>query len=511
MGRRAAWWGGCFVACGAVLAACVGDDTGVPPGDAGLDATTVDASDAGPRADAPVDAPLDQNTGPAVDGGFAFASNWTTSSNTGEGAEAIAALPSGGYAIVGSYSGANATLGSYALSPFGGTRDAYVATLDTTGKVTAAVGFGGTGADNAVSVTADAAGDIYVAGYAFNGLTLNGATLAAGTFIAKLDGKNIAAAPLWTRSFGLSIPCHACLAVSGSDLDFGASFPGTIVDTTKTLVSDGSTDMMLLEMDPATGASKWAGQIGTSGNDAIAGIATDASRALYVVGSISGSALTTGQALGSSVPTGPGPGVNLLVAKLDASQTPVYAYAYGDPGGTNTSAGGIATNGAGLVVVSGGFSGGVDFGKGATGSSSGDGIVFVIDEAQHKTVWQQVIGSTGLDYLTTAAFDPWGHILVAGEYHLAPQIGSSTLPAAGSLATMIVKYSPSPAFSPEWAVGFPQLGDAGYGITTVAMAVAPTGVSIVTGGFAGTTDFGSGPVTAISTPNADTFVAGRLP
>lgn len=494
---------------GVGIAACVGDSPiGNPAPDGGVDGA--------PDSQIPIDGSTTDaaDAGPLVDGSYAFASNWPTYTNTGTGAESVAALPSGGFAIVGSYTGSNALIGSYPLPPAAGSRDAYVATLDSAGKVTAALGFGGPGADNALSVAVDATGDIYVTGISLGGLTLNSAVLATGTFIAKLDGKSLSAAPKWTRSFELTAPCKSCLAVRGADLDFGSTFgafaPSTVhYDTNKTVTTNGGPDMLFVKMDPSTGSVKWGGQIGGAGVDTVEGIAIDNALNLYIVGDYQSSALVSGQALGAKTPTGPGSAYNLLVAKLDASQAPVYANAYGDPGGAATVGGGIATDGAGRVALVGSFNGGVDFGMGPTGASSTDAFLFVIDETKNKTVWQQVIGDSGNEHGSAVAFDGWGHLLVTGQYQNAPQLGSIKLPPAGPLGAFVAKFGPS--YAVEWFHGLPELGSTGS-VGSSDLAVAPSGTCLICGQLAGSTDFGNGVVNAISTGGTgDSYVAGRYP
>jgi len=496
-----------------VRGACVGDDSTTKDG--GADATAdvgqsqesgTDASDAGP------------DTGPVPDGGYAFAANWPTYSTTGEGVESMGALPTGGFVLSGTYGTTNALIGSYPLQAPGDARDAWVALLDAAGKVTSAIGFGGSGADAAWSVAADSAGDVYVAGTTINGFYYGGTQLASGTFIMKIDGKNLVSAPKWTRSFELTFPCGRCLTVRNGVValatTFGGFLPQTInYDTAKSVTGHGMLDILLLEMDASTGSVSWAGQIGGGSDDVVDGIALDGATALHIVADYASQSFTAGEALGSKSPTPVGLNRNLLVAKIDASHTPIYANAYGDPNGTQIAGNAIAADGAGHVAIAASFSGGVDFGMGPTGAASADAVFFVIDENKNQTIWQQVIGDSGGDQARGVAFDPWGNLLVTGTYQNAPQVGGTKLPSTNLLGTFIGKFGPSPTYAPEWGVGFVQLQpNASSSIVVVNVAVSPTtGKAMVGGGFGGQTDFGNGTVSAISTSGADSWVAGRLP
>ena len=505
------------------LVACVGGDDSTTPKDGGGSDATVDspiANDAAQDQSNPIDAAPDVDKGPPIDGGFAFAAHWGTNS-TLEGAGSIAVNPTGGYVVSGSYTGANVNIGSaFTLPTPTGGRDGFVITLDAAGKVTGAIGFGGSGNDDATTVTADANGDIYVAGFAPSGITINGTTLAAGTFLAKLNGKNITAAPLWAKSFAVTLSCSTCLVTRGGDLVFATTFGKFAAQTVNfgpgNMTTHGGYDIALAKFDASTGNGLWQGQIGGTNDDMPGGLALDASRNVYFVGTFAGTSLQSGDALGSKVPTGPSSNVNVLVAKLDSSATPVpqWALAYGDPGGTGVGAGGIAVDGAGHVAVAGSFNGGVDFGMGKTGSSNTDGFVFVLDDSNQKTIWQQVIGDVGTDRANSVAFDAWGHVIVGGTYFDSPQIGSAHLPDAGTTASgsFIAKFGPPPTYGGEWGVGFPQLAQTNVSISATSLSVAPSGVSVLAGGYGGTTDFGAGSAPAISTTGTfESFIAGRNP
>jgi hypothetical protein len=462
-----------------------------------------------------------QDTGPTPTGtslvGESFAAN--SPANSG----AIAAFASGGFVAVGAYQGGPNVFVSNAYqlpTPPANKANGFVITMDATGNVTDALAVEGTSGANINAVAVDPAGNIYIAGFSFSGATIttngNNVTLAAGTFILQLDS-NLKAK--WQRTFEVTIPCSRCLAYGGPAATptlafasvFGAPASNTVTyATNKTVTSNGGYDIFLLTLDPSSGTSQWGGQIGGTGSDEPAQIALDDQGALRVVGTFEGTTLTTGQALGATPPTGPGTNDNLLVAKLDAAHNPVYANAYGDTNGTSIGAIGLALDHTGGAVVAANFSGGIDFGMGKVGANGGAGIVFVFDETQKKTVYQQVLPGE----LQGVRVDTWGNLLVAGVYLNAPTVGTMLqLPDAGPsrFSAYVAKLSAKPNYAAEWAFSYLDQGDAG-GVGVMDLAVAPSGTSVITGTFTGAADLGKGTVQQKSVAGlSDIFFAGRNP
>jgi hypothetical protein len=161
------------------------------------------------------------------------------------------------------------------------------------------------------------------------------------------------------------------------------------------------------------------------------------------------------------------------------------------------------------VVVAANFNGGIDFGMGKTGANGSAGIIFVFDETQKKTVYQQVLPGE-LDGLRV---DLWNNILFAGNYLHAPMVGPVVqLPDAGStnFSGYVGKLAARPGAAYDWA--FAYLEQASGGVNVMDLAVAPTGASVVTGTFTGSADLGKGTVAQKSTAGtADIFFAGRAP
>lgn len=461
-------------------------DAGVP--DAPADAAPADAT--------PADAAPDQDAGPVPTGAFAFAASWGTAWK----AASVAARPAGGYVVGGAYqvSSGQVNIGSYFLPTPVGT-DALVVELDAKGNVTSVLGFGGSGTEHVSAVAADGAGAIYVAGATTAPAMLNGTNLPAGSFVAKLDATNLAKPPAWVRAFtgASSTFCSSCLQVTGSDVVALTTFEANgSLSFGLTASSQGLTDMLVVKLDPATGAAKWAGQIGSTASDTAGGLAVDEKGAIYLTGSFE-AALAPNQALGVTPPAPVGSASSVLVAKLEPGGTPAWAHAYGDTGGTYPTPACVATDGMGHVAVGVTFSGGIDFGLGLVGAASLDGLVFTIDEAKDATAWQQTLGDADGDSIVGCTFDPWGHVVVTGTYRISPKIGPAPLPPTSLDALYVAKFSPSGAS--EWGFGYPRRGlDGGItygdGPTPSRVVTASDGTVVVSGSLVSINDFGGGQV-----------------
>jgi hypothetical protein len=162
--------------------------------------------------------------------------------------------------------------------------------------------------------------------------------------------------------------------------------------------------------------------------------------------------------------------------------------------------GGIAVDGACNVLVSGFFQGTVDFGGGPI-TSAGENDLFVVKfDADGNHLWSHGFGDTGpSDGSRGIAVDGAGNVLVAGQFQGTVDFGGGPITSAGSLDICIVKFDADG--NHLWSHGFGDtLIDEGIGI-----AVDGAGNVLVTGCFAGTVDFGGGPIfTAGST--GDIFV-----
>ncbi|MCB0577756.1 MAG: hypothetical protein KDD10_00400, partial [Phaeodactylibacter sp.] len=217
----------------------------------------------------------------------------------------------------------------------------------------------------------------------------------------------------------------------------------------------------------------------------------------------------------------PGPGTANLsstendaiyVAKYDASGAYQWAFQIG-PNSSNHGFG-IAIDGQGNVLVTGGFGGTADFdpGAGTAGlTSNGGRDIFVAKYSSAGAyLWAINMGGASNDRAFAINVDGSDNVLVSGNFQgtadFDPGSGTATLTAAGAFDSdiFVAKYSSSGAY--QWAFSLGAIGSDQGGR---AIAVDGSDNVLVTGDFYGTADFDPGVGTAIlsSAGDSDAFVA----
>lgn len=158
----------------------------------------------------------------------------------------------------------------------------------------------------------------------------------------------------------------------------------------------------------------------------------------------------------------------------------------------------IALTDDGGVIVTGVFSGTVNFGPGELTAEALDVFVLKLDN-DGKPVWAGLIGGGGEDIAADVAVDSKGNVVVVGWFSGAMKVGDTELKAAGGDDIFVVKLDKEG--KPAWAR---QLGGDN---TDVAWSVDidPAGDDIVIAGeFRGRVNFGGGPLE--SKGNSDIFL-----
>ena len=192
---------------------------------------------------------------------------------------------------------------------------------------------------------------------------------------------------------------------------------------------------------------------------------------------------------------------DVFVAKYSPAGTYLWALA---PTGSGWGSGaGLTADADSNVVVGGYFGGTLDFGCG-TMSSSGVSDAFLAKySAAGACLWSRDIGGTGTNTRATAvAVNGNGDIVVTGGFQGAVDFGGGALTSAGSYDVFVAAYSATGA--PQWSMRFGDTGyDYGYGVT-----VDGGGNVLVAGSFQGTVNFGGGPVASVGAfYGADIFMA----
>jgi hypothetical protein len=170
------------------------------------------------------------------------------------------------------------------------------------------------------------------------------------------------------------------------------------------VASAGGGDVVIARFDPA-GMPVWVKNFGGTRDDFARAITGDPEGNLYVTG-----VFTDTAAFGRQILTARG--TDVFVVKLDAEGSVVWARALGTLGTALPEA--IAVTDQGAVYVGGLFSGTYDS---VTRRQMGqtDGFVTRLDQ-QGDVSWTRVYGGPGFDEITMLSTDPWGRVIVGGNF-----------------------------------------------------------------------------------------------
>ena len=230
---------------------------------------------------------------------------------------------------------------------------------------------------------------------------------------------------------------------------------------------------------------------GDVGDQAVLGVAVTAAGELVVVGRFQGSIDFGGGPLTSAG------GDDVFVARYFANGAFAWAKRFGDAADQRANA--VALDLAGNVFVAGSFDGALDFGKNPLASAGGgDGFVTCFDKSGNH-LWARSFGDAAKQEALALSSDLSGDVTVVGRFAGTADFGSGPLTSAGGNDAFAAQFDVSGAFL--WAKAF---GDAGEQ-QALAVASDASGSVWLTGGAAGTVDFGGGPLVAKG--DADVFVA----
>lgn len=377
---------------------------------------------------------------------------------------------------------------------------------------------GGTSDDYGLSVTTDASGNVYTAGF-FQGTAdfdPSSATLSYSSsgsddiFISKLDGSGNL---VWAKKFGSTGSDKGnSIAVDASGNVYATGwFNGTVdfdpsTSATFNLTSAGGTDGFIVKLD-ATGTFVWAKQIGSTGGDNGRGITVDALGNSYTTGNFSGTVDFDPSAATFTI-TSAGSG-DAFVSKLDASGNLVWAKTLG---GTTDDVGfSIDLDASGNVFVNGQFTGTADMDPSASVAnlvSGGATDLFVCKlDAAGNYIWAKDVMSSPADDWATAIKVNAGNVYVTGQFSgtadADPSATTFTLTSNGNYDAFISKIDATGNL--VWAKSFGGTSDD----NGRAVAVDGTGNVYVTGGFQNTADFDPAAATTYtlaSSGSSDIFI-----
>jgi hypothetical protein len=179
------------------------------------------------------------------------------------------------------------------ISSVNGAVDAFVAKYNVAGNLIWFKYFGGTDFDYATAISKNITTSLVIAGYTTSstGLASTGNVFGGGNdaFVAKIDTAGLT---IWSRYYGDAGDEQANGVAVSTD---GSVYVGGLTTSTLNIATAGTqqtaygagagvSDGFIAKFNGATGATIWGTYLGGTGDDAINGIATDATNNVYVVG-----------------------------------------------------------------------------------------------------------------------------------------------------------------------------------------------------------------------------------
>ncbi len=181
----------------------------------------------------------------------------------------------------------------------------------------------------------------------------------------------------------------------------------------------------------------------------------------------------------------PPPRASLATGPGDGKGAFVWATSFGAMG--RDEARGVALTSDGGAVVTGIFTGKVDFGPGSLDAQALDVFVLKLSD-KGKVQWVTSIGGGGEDIAGDVAVDSDGNVIAVGWFSGPMLVGKTQLKSAGADDIYVVKMDPKG--EPIWAR---QLGGQ-YTDAAWSVAIAPGDDILITGNFRDTVNFGDQPL-----------------
>ena len=226
-------------------------------------------------------------------------------------------------------------------------------------------------------------------------------------FVAKLGGDGTHVWSMRVSGAGSGTPQAVAVDAKGNVLVAGG-LSGTLRFGTTELTSAGGNDAFVAKLD-ASGNIVWAKSWGDAADQIANAIAVDAKGNIFVTGALEGS-----MDLGGSKPLTSAGGSDVFVLALDGTGKPAFAGAFGD--GATQIGYGVAVDAKGDVLVTGAFGGQIDFGGGALKSAGGLDVFVAKLDATGKQLWSKRYGDKSDQLARAIAVDASGHVALTGEF-----------------------------------------------------------------------------------------------
>jgi hypothetical protein len=251
-----------------------------------------------------------------------------------------------------------------------------------------------------------------------------------------------------------------------------------------TLTSAGAGDIYLVKYS-ATGGYLWSFRVGGPSNEVPKGIAIDLAGNIVITGFFGGTVDFGGGPLTGSSASG-------FVAKYSPAGTHLWSRRLSTGTGVLDEGTAVGVDGAGNVIVAGGFYGTVNFGGGTFTSAGSEDIVLLKYNSAGALLWSKAIGGANDEIVTSLAVDRTTGEFVAGGYFAgAVDFGGGRFTSFGGNDAFVARYNSAGThvWSKQWGS---TSEDKSFDV-----AVDGLGNVAITGLFTNNVDFGGGPITNV--------------
>ncbi|MEP7123586.1 MAG: hypothetical protein ABJE95_21840 [Byssovorax sp.] len=352
-------------------------------------------------------------------------------------------------------------------------------------------------------VAVDSSDNVFFGGRSKTPISLGGAPVPAGLFIAKLssDGNHV-----WSKGLTTEVGCVGSdrnllgLATTPqNDIVLCGYYCGTIDFGAGAISSKGSSDGFVAKLKGDDGSvnaadETWGRVFGDAASQEVNGVAVDPAGNILIAGTFNGS-ITFGP-MDSISSSG---GSDAFVAKLTATGSPSWHVKLGD--GADQAMVAISVDAVGGPVVTGTFAGAINF----DGTNPVNGFSFIAKyDSTGGYKWSKIITTTGIS--NGVAIDSAGNTIIAGLFQGSLDLGGAPLVATGSGAeAFVAKLSATGTL--VWNKRF---GDANSVLATAAsVAITSLGEPLVVGNVSGPINLGTGVLTPAG--ESDVWVAKLSP
>ena len=325
-----------------------------------------------------------------------------------------------------------ADFGGGVLSAGPSNGDVFVAKFDQDGNHLWSKRFGDSGDQSGIDVATDASGNVLIGGAFMGQIDFGGGPLASAgntdAFLAKLDA---AGNHVWSKRFGdgaQQLPADLAVNSSGEPTLTG-TFQGSVNFGGGVLSTAGSEDIFVATFN-AAGVHAWSARYGDTNIDRSRAVATTASGDIVITGAISDDLDFGGGAL-------LGTNDDVFVAAFDAAGAHLWSKRF--PGSATDQGEGIAVDSGGNVLLTGQFSGNINFGGGLLTSAGVNDVFAATLDSSGNHVWSKRFGSTLDQFGVDVAADPLSGLALAGRFNSSIDFGGGVLTSGGGLDIYVAK------------------------------------------------------------------------